>query len=59
MSIEDKIREASNTTVVHGHCLTCPIRCFCRETESFTGMTFCENTADEIIKEINKEEIEK
>ena len=56
MSIEDKIREASNTTVVYGHCLSCPIRHLCRETESFTGMNFCENTADMIIKEIERED---
>ena len=53
MSIEAKIREASNEVVVHGHCLTCKIRNICKETENYTGMNFCENTADEIINKIN------
>lgn len=53
--IEDKIKKAveamkSKAGVV---CSECEFEYLCQETEDYTGMCFCESTADEIINKLN------
>ena len=52
---EDKIRNAC-VNMPNRECDNCNDYNFCTETKDYTGMNFCDNTADEIINELSQED---